>query len=347
MTCCGTTREAAGKSAGMESGARSRDLTVDVDGGARGIARIGVQEGDGLARHRRRPFDSLAPGDGLRRTARQRHAPEMPPVDIVLVGGEHRLLAIRCEGHVLHFECAGRQQSGRSALHGDGVEVLPTVLLPGEGDAVARAPVDLRFGIQRMEDAAGAGVGLPDLPAQAIGNSGDADRPRLAGTPSAAARRSRRAESFGGGRKIAQEGDLLAVGRPCRLAVAIHRGIHVNQRAGREIVDCDKAMAGPVADVGQLRSIRRPARIRRRYSRALVDHQLRRARSVQGRDPDLSGQQVGDTIAFGRDHRRMAGSDAPRRFARSHGPDGLLGGRGLADGFGAGRPRNSRSPPRT
>src|SRR5207249_11544834 len=62
------------------------DDTADLDGGSRGMARLGVQKRYRAAGHNGLPLQSVARGQGARRTAGRGNAPDVAAVDIVLVG---------------------------------------------------------------------------------------------------------------------------------------------------------------------------------------------------------------------------------------------------------------------
>ena len=127
---------------------------------------------------------------------------------------------------MLHFELAWRQQRGGAALDGDGVEMRPAIALPGKDEAVGAGPDQLILGDHGAKHAARTGVRLPDLPAGAIGDAGEADAPRISRAPSAAS--SARATV-----RHAGEGDLFAVGRPGRVGIAIDAGVEIAQRLAR------------------------------------------------------------------------------------------------------------------
>ena len=67
---------------------------VRLNCGARGTVRIRMEIGHAAAREYWRPFEALAFSDRLRRTAGDIHAPDVAPVNIVLVRGEHRFVPI-------------------------------------------------------------------------------------------------------------------------------------------------------------------------------------------------------------------------------------------------------------
>ena len=89
ITCCGVDERARGEVAGMSSGAMSRGAAEPATiAGRAGQLRIGAQERDGLpvARLHGRPLDARAARHRDRLAARRAHAPDVPPVDVALVG---------------------------------------------------------------------------------------------------------------------------------------------------------------------------------------------------------------------------------------------------------------------
>src|SRR4051794_24391707 len=105
----------------------------------------------------------------------------------------------------------------------------PAILFPGKHHAIAGGPGELIFGDNGMERAAGARIGLPDLPAGRFAHVGDADGPGgAAAAPSAA--------SASAGRNT-RERDLLAVRGPGGVRIAVRAGVDVGHGFRVEIVD--------------------------------------------------------------------------------------------------------------
>src|SRR5882762_8387557 len=98
------------------------------------------------------------------------------------------------------------------------VQMHETGALPGEDDAVARAPEQLVVRNHGMKCAARAGIGFPELATLAGLDVGNTDGPRLGG-----AHRSEH-ESARDHRNT-NEGDAFAIGGPCRLRVSIRAGV--------------------------------------------------------------------------------------------------------------------------
>ena len=124
------------------------------------------------------PFDFDAHCARLRRAV-DRHRPDVPPVDVVLVRVVDHRAPVGRDVHVLDFEIARREQRGLAARRRHRIEMQPAVFLPREDQAIARAPIQLAVGHHALEGAAVSGVGLPDLLRLSGLHVGDAQRPRL------------------------------------------------------------------------------------------------------------------------------------------------------------------------
>ena len=111
---------------------------------------------------------------------RDRLAPQVAAVDVILVRGENQLAAIGTEGNELHFEIAGREELCRAARNGNRIKMSPAVALPGKHQVIAGAPEDLMLGHNLAKDAAATGIGAPNFLPLTGGSVGHADRPRLA-----------------------------------------------------------------------------------------------------------------------------------------------------------------------
>ncbi len=160
----------------------------------------------------------------------------MPAIDVVLIGREQNGLAIARKRNVLGFEFAvDVQRRGRIAVDRDGVEVHVAGLLPGEDDAIARAPEQLVFGDHGVEGAAGAFGGMPELAAISGIDGCQTDGPRLGGA-------ARPEEDGAHSGRLADESDLLSILRPDRVGVAIDTGIEIGQGFGAEVVDADEGV---------------------------------------------------------------------------------------------------------
>ena len=123
----------------MASGARSR-TSPDASRIAGRACRVRIRMDEdqrAVARHRGRPLQSRAARHFHGRAAGRRHAPEVPPVDIVLVRGVNHLAAVRRHRHMLHFESARSKQRRVAARNGHGIQMRPAVALPGKHQPVA------------------------------------------------------------------------------------------------------------------------------------------------------------------------------------------------------------------
>ena len=92
-----------------------------------------------------------------------RHLPQMPPVDIALVGGEDHFAPARRERHIFHFECPRCEQRRLAARGGDCIEVRPAIGFPGKDDAAAVGPQQLIARRHTAEHASRALRRAPDL----------------------------------------------------------------------------------------------------------------------------------------------------------------------------------------
>src|SRR5438132_1236236 len=213
----------------------------------RGDARVAAQDRDRrCAGEARRPFDAVAARhrDGRLRAVRE-HAPDVAPIEVILIRRVDDLASIGRKGDVLDFELTRREQLRFAAVDGDRIKMRPAVLLPRKHDAIARGPNDLVLGHDAAIDAAVAFIRAPDLATVAGGDVGDADRPRLP----RAYRRER--EHFVAGRD-AREGDLLSVRRPDRKRVAVDARIEIANRLRREVVGADEGMLAARRYEGEL-----------------------------------------------------------------------------------------------
>ena len=77
---------------------------------------------------RRIHFDAVAFGDLLRRATTDVDAPQMTPIDIVLVGREDDERFVRRKRDVLNFVLAGRQRCQRPAIGRNRIEMTPALL---------------------------------------------------------------------------------------------------------------------------------------------------------------------------------------------------------------------------
>ncbi len=104
----------------------------------------------------------------------------MASVDIAGIAREHDRRAIEGGARILDLERTGCQQARRAAVRGDGIEMQPAVALRREHELVARGPVELRVGAERVKHAAGAARRAEHLERLAVRDADDADRPRRA-----------------------------------------------------------------------------------------------------------------------------------------------------------------------
>src|SRR5260370_34830188 len=102
----------------------------------------------------------------------------MPAVGIALIRRKHKLAAVRAHGHMLHFEIAGRQFHRGAALRGNGIQMHPAALLPGEDNATVH-PKQLSWRHDGLKTAAAARLRAPDLPAVPAAYFGRTARPRF------------------------------------------------------------------------------------------------------------------------------------------------------------------------
>ena len=128
-------------------------------------------------------------------------------------------------------------------------------------------------------------------------------------------------EDGGGG--DADECDLLAVGRPDGLGIAIDAGIEIGEGLGGDVVDGDEGVIGARGDVGELGAIGRPAKL---AGLALGVDQLRWLGVVIEADgPDFAFAEESEAVAGGRDGGIVAFGDFARSAAGERSdPDGLL-----------------------
>src|SRR5204862_5360823 len=112
--------------------------------------------------HHGRPLEVGHPGQRRRRAPRDRHLPDVAPLDVVLIRAEYDCRSVRAHRDVLDLEPSGRQQCGPTAVDRDGIEMRPAVFLPWEHDTVG-GPADLILRDHFAEHAAGPRVGDPHL----------------------------------------------------------------------------------------------------------------------------------------------------------------------------------------
>ncbi len=196
----------------------------------------------------------------------------------------------------------------------------PAVLLPREDNPVARGPKQLALGNHRVEGAARAVAGGPDLPPDAVAHRGYVDGPAAAFTAAAST------SCAGGGPKKRY---LFTVRRPNRVAVAVHRGVEILKLPGVEIVHRDEAVIAAVADKCQFAAVGRPCGFRRSHAGADM---IQGRRLIAGGDPDLPAVDERHAIAFGGEGRPVSVCHLVRLAAGRHLPHGLL----YAIGIGAG-----------
>src|SRR5258706_505222 len=94
-------------------------------------------------------------------------------------------------------------------------------VFPGEDDAIARAPEQLVVGDHGMEGAARTIRSVPEFAAFSRVNVGETNRPRLS-------RGTHWAKRAAGGRD-AVEGNLLSIGRPNGIGIAIDAWVEITQ----------------------------------------------------------------------------------------------------------------------
>src|SRR5262249_44208630 len=98
--------------------------------------------------------------------------PQMTPVDVIAVGVEKAGFTVVREGPVFNFAVSRGQQLWIAASSGDGVEMLPAILLTGKNNPILRGPADdsaariaghIRIGILRLLAA------VPEFPSAPMG----------------------------------------------------------------------------------------------------------------------------------------------------------------------------------
>ena len=179
-----------------------------------------------------------------------RYAPEMPPVDVALIGRVHQLATVRREDHVLHLVLARRQIGHRSTARRNRVQMHPARALPGKRDAVAVPPKELALGVHESpEGAAHPWARAPHLTPLACLRVGDADRPglRLALRPRA---------GLGRLRDDTNEGESSSVRRPDGLLITVGTRIEIEKRACAGIEHADEAVLIAQAHEGQAVAVR-------------------------------------------------------------------------------------------
>ena len=207
-----------------------------------------------------------------------RHLPQMPPVDIALIGREHHFAPVRRERDIFHLERPRREQRRVAARRGNGIEVRPSIGLPGKYDAPAVGPQQLIARRHAAEYAPGTRCRAPDFAAGAGFHGGYADGPRLARTVGFA----RRAHAA---RRHAEECDATPVGRPFGFAVVIRAGVEVAQRIRRHVVDPDEAVIAARAGERDPRAVGRPHRARAFAAR--LEELRGGGLAIQRRNPEL------------------------------------------------------------
>ena len=259
--------------------------------------RVGAEKENRPApRDLRRPLDALTRGERRGLPSGRRHAPEMAPVDVALVGVEDDPFPVRRQGDVFDLEVSGCQQDGRAAGGRNGVEMRPAVPLPRENEAVAVGPGELPVGHDIAEDAAAAALGAKDLARRARRGVGDADRPGLA-----LAVRPEGLQVPGG--RDTQVRDALAVWRPDRPGVAVRRGVEVADRPRCDVEDADEAVIAPAAGEGEPRAVGRPGDLG--GIAAGLEGLCRLLAALEKHPPDLVLLHEGHAVAFWRHRRRV------------------------------------------
>src|SRR5262249_51507094 len=138
----------------------------------------------------RKVFDGMALGGAHRRTMLGIDRPDMHPVSVILSGRIDQAPAVLAEGDVRDFELSRCECSGRSSLHGDGIEMQPAAFLPGEHEIIMAGPEQVRRRgsvvirrDRRTEYASGSRVGNPDTSPLAGLHVRRPDRPRPSAAP--------------------------------------------------------------------------------------------------------------------------------------------------------------------
>ena len=237
---------------------------------------------------------------------RHRQLPDVPPVEIALVGRVDQMRAVIAELRAEHLRLSGCQQQRLAARRRNRVEPHPSGDLPGKHQAVSGAPEDAVAAVEEeAETAADALGGAPDpssLPRRGIGD------PDLPGRAFAVGREGD--DRIG---RSAHERDPLAVRRPYRIDVVVDpRGDPLN-RFGREVVDTDDAVRRPVAHESEASAIWRPAE--RAHSAPIDEERRGRGGSMARGHPWLTVVEEDYDIAFGRRRRHRAVANPARRAA--------------------------------
>ena len=255
ITCCGLTRSL-GKSAGMESGARSRTGPLPILTAARPISvalerRNATAPSATSAGSHSIPSPNLAPriGDGL--PPADGHAPHVAAIDIVLIGGKQHLAAIARKRDVLDFEIARREKLRASAVGRNRIQMEPAVALPRKHQAIAVCPEDLVRRLDAAKRTAGTFFGMPHRAAYAAGRIRYPNRPRRC-------RIAHRTDGDRGGVCPPQECDAPAVGAPDGRRIAIDAGVQVSEGLGRDAVHADEAVIAAITGERERRAIGRP-----------------------------------------------------------------------------------------
>ncbi len=241
----------------------------------------------------------------------------------VLIRRINNALAIRAEGNMVHFELAGRQQCGRSALPRHRVQVCPATALPRKDDFSVRAPPQLARAGGLVENASRTAVCVPHLAALAGLRIRYADRPWLLGFahPTRGILRHQR---------LPYERNMLAILRPCRTPVGICTRCQICERFRSQAIHADEAVVVARTHECQRAAIRRPSQIP--LLAASLEELLRLGGGifqaphvVQIHRPDLSVQQIRDQVTLRRDRSAVSLTDIAWRPAiRGNQPHLLL-----------------------
>src|SRR5579875_1545802 len=167
--------------------------------------------------------------------------------------------------------------------------MAPAGLLPGEDDAVADGPEELVFGVDRVEDAARAGLGLKELARSAGGDVGKTNGPRLAFAM-------RTELLLVGARGHTEVSEARAVGRPDGRAIAIYAWVEIAQAVVCERKDADKGVVFAIADEGEARAVGGPAQV---FDFPLLVDDVGDVLALRGDGEELAVAQEGDAVAFG------------------------------------------------
>src|SRR5690348_5532625 len=175
----------------------------------------------------------------------------MTPVNVVLIRRVNDRAAVARYHDVFHFKFAWSEKRSRATGGGNGIQMVPAVLLGSEDDSVSREMEGFVF--REIRKRAGEFFGaMPDGARLAGCRIGNINGPRIRSSLQQCQTLLKTMD--------ANERNLLAVRRPTWHGVTIHRRSQVADGLAAEIVDSDEAVIASMRDKGDLRAIGGPLR---------------------------------------------------------------------------------------